>query len=111
MQFTEVQNGDITIRVAMDGEGPVILCVHGWPELWYSWRHQLNYFVEQGYRVAAMDVRGYGGSSCPSEIAAYSMKNLCSDVAAVARAISHAPVVLYWVIAPAMMNWKTTSKE
>lgn len=39
MQFERVENGDINLRVASQGEGPVILCVHGWPELWYSWRH------------------------------------------------------------------------
>ena len=68
--FVSVQNGPITLRVAVKGEGPLILCVHGWPELWYSWRHQLEHFAARGYKVAAMDVRGYGGSSKPPEIAA-----------------------------------------
>ena len=108
MQFTEVQNGDIRIRVAIDGQGPLILCVHGWPELWYSWRHQMKYFVEQGYRVAAMDVRGYGGSSCPPEIAAYSMKNLCTDVCAVAQALSDEPVVLFGHDWGAPIVWNTS---
>ena len=66
--FTTVRRNDIELRVATLGEGPLILCVHGWPELWYSWRHQLRYFANQGYRVAAMDVRGYGGSSKPPAI-------------------------------------------
>lgn len=83
MNFVSVQNGDVTLRVAVAGEGPVIVCVHGWPELWYSWRHQVQYFSKRGFKVAALDVRGYGGSSKPHEIAAYSMKNLTADVAAV----------------------------
>ena len=60
MQFETTSNGEISLRVAIQGEGPIILCVHGWPELWCSWRHQMAYFAERGYRVAAMDVRGYG---------------------------------------------------
>ena len=68
--FVTVANGDISLNVAVQGEGPLILCIHGWPELWYSWRHQMAYFADLGYMVAAMDVRGYGGSSKPDEIAA-----------------------------------------
>ena len=94
MQFDRVENGEVNLRVASQGEGPVILCVHGWPELWYSWRHQMAYFAERGHRVAAMDVRGYGGSSKPHAIAAYTLRQLASDVAAVARHLSPDPVIL-----------------
>lgn len=86
--FTTVMNGDISLNVALAGEGPLIVCVHGWPELWYSWRHQMRYFGERGYRVAAMDVRGYGGSSKPHEISAYTLTELCGDVAAVIEDLS-----------------------
>ena len=74
MNFTEVINGEHRLRVAVQGDGPVLLCVHGWPELWYSWRHQMNYFAAPGYAVAAMDVRGYGGSSKPRDVASYTMR-------------------------------------
>ncbi len=94
MNFRVIDNGEITLRVAIEGEGPLVLCVHGWPELWYSWRHQLNHLAARGYTVAAMDVRGYGGSAKPHSIAAYSMKALTSDVAAVVRALSDGPAVL-----------------
>ncbi|GIT39551.1 MAG: hypothetical protein Ct9H300mP8_07470 [Gammaproteobacteria bacterium] len=53
MEFKEATNGDIVLRVAIEGSGPVLLCVHGWPELWYSWRHQRAHFAELGYTVAA----------------------------------------------------------
>lgn len=89
-----VDNGDITLRVEATGEGPVILCVHGWPESPHSWRHQVAHFSERGYRVAAMDVRGYGGSSAPPEIERYTLKELAGDVAAVAAALDDEPVVL-----------------
>ena len=94
MRFETVTNGEVSLRVAVQGDGPVILCVHGWPELWYSWRHQVAYFAERGHRVAAMDVRGYGGSSKPHAIAAYTLRELASDVAAVARHLSPEPVIL-----------------
>ncbi|HFE46000.1 MAG TPA: alpha/beta hydrolase [Nannocystis exedens] len=92
--FQEFRNGEINLRVAVAGEGPLILFVHGWPELWYSWRHQLAYFAAAGYRVAALDLRGYGGSSKPHAIEAYTLKKLTSDVLTVARALSDSPVIL-----------------
>ena len=58
-----IDNGAVRLKVFSKGEGPVILCVHGWPELAYSWRHQIEHFAGRGYTVAALDVRGYGGSS------------------------------------------------
>ena len=54
--FVTVRNGDIDLRVAVTGSGPLILCIHGWPELWYSWRHQMEHFAARGFTVAAMDV-------------------------------------------------------
>jgi pimeloyl-ACP methyl ester carboxylesterase len=86
IDFITIPNGPINLNLAVAGRGPLILCVHGFPELWYSWRHQIDYFSERGYTVAALDVRGYGRSSKPEEIAAYTLRNLASDVAA---AINH----------------------
>jgi len=111
MEFRTVTNGEIELRVATAGDGPAILCVHGWPELWYSWRHQLDYFSARGYTVAAMDVRGYGGSSRPHEISAYAMKELTSDVAAVARALSDEPVVLFGHDWGAPIVWNTALRH
>lgn len=87
MESTQVRNGEITLNVLFDGppDSPhlPILCVHGWPELSHSWRGQLAHFAALGHRIAAMDVRGYGESSKPHAIAAYTMAELCADVAAV----------------------------
>ncbi|MFL2526399.1 MAG: alpha/beta fold hydrolase [Candidatus Azotimanducaceae bacterium] len=95
METKWFSNGSIDLEVKLKGEGPLILCVHGWPELWYSWRHQMDYFASRGYKVAAMNVRGYGGSSHPSDIESYTIKNLASDVAAVAVGLSKTPVILF----------------
>lgn len=88
---TEV--GDIAVTVT--GSGPVILCIHGWPEHSSSWRHQSAHFAQQGYTVAAMDVRGYGDSANPTEIEAYSLKQLAADTAAVMDSLSDEPVILF----------------
>lgn len=82
--------GAIDLNVAIVGpdDGPLMLCVHGWPEIWHSWRFQMDHFAELGYRVAAMDVRGYGGSSRPKPIEAYRLTELCADTAAVVEALS-----------------------
>ena len=59
-KFETVATNDIHLRVALAGKGPLVLLVHGWPESWYSWRHQIPILAEAGYRVASPDVRGYG---------------------------------------------------
>lgn len=94
MRFEQIQNGDISLRVAIDGKGPLVLFVHGFPELWYSWRHQLPFFAQRGFTAAAMDVRGYGGSDKPHAIDAYTLRELTSDVVAVANALSDDPAVI-----------------
>jgi pimeloyl-ACP methyl ester carboxylesterase len=56
------------IHLVEQGEGPLVLLVHGFPESWYSWRHQLPAIAAAGFRAVAIDVRGYGRSSKPSEV-------------------------------------------
>jgi pimeloyl-ACP methyl ester carboxylesterase len=90
-----VDNGDIRLHVEAVGDGPTILCVHGWPELPHSWRHQVDHFAARGWRVATLAVRGYGRSSAPPEIERYTLRELAGDVAAVAAAIADEPVVLF----------------
>ena len=107
MNFVSVKNGSIELNVAVAGEGPLILCVHGFPELWYSWRHQIAHFSGLGYKVAALDVRGYGGSSKPSEIAAYSIRNLASDVAAVIDQLGGGTAILFGHDWGAPIVWNT----
>jgi pimeloyl-ACP methyl ester carboxylesterase len=61
------------------GTGPLVLLVHGFPESWYSWRHQIPALAEAGYRVVAIDVRGYGRSSKPLPVEEYRMVRLVAD--------------------------------
>ena len=63
----------IRIHVVEEGAGPLVLMIHGFPESWYSWRHQIRALADTGFRAAAIDVRGYGRSSKPAAIDAYRM--------------------------------------
>jgi pimeloyl-ACP methyl ester carboxylesterase len=65
-----------------------VVLVHGFPELAHSWRHQVGALTAAGYRVAALDCRGYGGSEHPEPASAYAMEAMCADVAAVIGALS-----------------------
>ena len=60
-QFLTV--GSARIHAVCEGEGPLVILVHGFPESWYSWRHQLSALAEAGYQAVAIDLRGYGRSS------------------------------------------------
>jgi len=106
-RFETVSNGDIDIRVAVAGEGPLMLFVHGWPELWYSWRHQMAHFAERGFTAAAMDVRGYGGSSKPTEIERYGLKELSGDAATVINAIGDGSAIVVGHDWGAPIAWQT----
>jgi pimeloyl-ACP methyl ester carboxylesterase len=69
----------IELHLAEGGAGPLVVLLHGFPELWYSWRHQLPALADAGYRAIAPDLRGYGGSSAPPEIDAYALQAVCGD--------------------------------
>ncbi|MGW4201301.1 alpha/beta fold hydrolase [Streptomyces sp. NPDC004726] len=76
------------------GSGPLVLLVHGFPESWYSWRHQLPALAAAGYRAVAIDVRGYGRTSRPGDEAAYRMLDLVEDNVAVVRALGEESAVI-----------------
>lgn len=68
------------MHVAEQGTGPLVLLLHGFPEIWYSWRHQLNYLAQQGYHAVAPDLRGYGDSDCPLNPESYTAFHLVGDL-------------------------------
>ncbi|MEU9414394.1 alpha/beta hydrolase [Streptomyces sp. NPDC048272] len=82
------------IHLVEQGVGPLVLLVHGFPESWYSWRHQLPVLAAAGYRAVAMDVRGYGRSSRPQDATAYRMLDLIEDNVAVVRALGEETAVI-----------------
>jgi len=81
--------------------------VHGWPESWYSWRHQIPFLAEVGYRVAAPDVRGYGGSDKPEPIEAYAIREMCADIAGLIDALGESQAILVGHDWGAQIVWNT----
>ncbi|MFJ5884727.1 alpha/beta fold hydrolase [Kitasatospora cineracea] len=82
------------LHAVEQGDGPLVLLVHGFPESWYSWRHQLPALAGAGYRAVALDVRGYGRSSRPDDPAAYRMRELVADNLALVRALGEERAVV-----------------
>jgi pimeloyl-ACP methyl ester carboxylesterase len=82
------------VHLVEQGAGPLVLLVHGFPESWYSWRHQLPVLAAAGFRAVAIDVRGYGRSSKPGELAAYRMLELVEDNVAVVHALGERSAVI-----------------
>ncbi|MGF0174048.1 alpha/beta fold hydrolase [Streptomyces sp. Marseille-Q5077] len=82
------------LHLAEAGTGPLVLLVHGFPESWYSWRHQLPALAAAGYRAVAMDVRGYGRSSRPESVDSYRMLELVEDNVAVLEALGEQSAVI-----------------
>lgn len=81
--FRFVKTNGISLHVAEAGpkEGKLVVLLHGFPEFWYGWRHQISHLANAGYRVIAPDQRGYHLSSKPQEIAAYTLDILRNDIA------------------------------
>src|ERR1700709_2833380 len=83
----------VELNVRDEGEGPLVILCHGFPELAYSWRHQIPALVEAGYRVAAPDMRGFGRRSAPAAIAAYDIVSLCGDLCGLLDALGEQSAV------------------
>lgn len=82
-----IEANGITLAVEDVGSGPAVLFLHGFPELAYSWRHQLPALAAAGYRAIAFDQRGYGGSSKPESVDAYGLEMLVADAVGVLDAL------------------------
>jgi pimeloyl-ACP methyl ester carboxylesterase len=70
----------IELNVLDEGAGPLVVLCHGFPELAFSWRHQIPALTQAGFRVLAPDMRGYGRSSAPADVEAYDVVQLCGDM-------------------------------
>jgi len=86
--FNLIKNGEINLNVYCDGNGPLVIFAHGWPESWYTWRHQIKFLIKNGFSVAALDMRGYGETSKPHNVEDYDIKKLTSDIIATADYLS-----------------------
>tara|TARA_B100000315_G_scaffold114635_1_gene105158 strand:+ start:13190 stop:14113 length:924 start_codon:yes stop_codon:yes gene_type:complete len=76
------------MRIAQSGEaGPMVLFAHGWPESWYSWRHQMPALAEAGFRVVLPEMRGYGQTDAPEAVEAYDVEQLAADMVGILDAL------------------------
>lgn len=82
------------MRVADAGSGRPVVLLHGFPELWFSWRHQLPALAAAGYHAIAPDQRGYGGTSAPADVGAYDVLTLAADVLALLDRLGHERAVV-----------------
>ena len=82
-----VTRDGVNLAVDVGGEGPLVMLVHGFPELGYSWRHQVPALIEAGYRVAVPDQRGYGRSDRPEAIEDYDIAHLTDDLLAILESL------------------------
>ncbi len=89
-----IKANGIELCVREQGEGALVLLCHGWPELSYSWRHQIPALAAAGYRVVAPDMRGFGGSQAPAEIGAYSIFDIVGDMVALVGALGAQDAVI-----------------
>ena len=107
--FEQIETNGVTLRCAVEGDGPLVIMVHGFPELWYSWRHQIRPVAEAGFKVVAPDVRGYGGSDKPEEVSAYDMINLTGDVVGLIDAMGEDQAILFGHDWGAPICWNTAA--
>ena len=106
--FLLVDVGGVRLRCAIEGSGPLAIMVHGFPESWYSWRHQLGPVAAAGFTACAIDVRGYGGSDKPPLVQDYTLEKIAGDLIGLADALSpDAPVVLIGHDWGAPIVWNT----
>src|SRR5580704_16149367 len=89
-----IEANDIRIHFAEAGEGPLVLLCHGFPESWYSWRHQLQALAEAGYHAVAPDMRGYGETDRPDGVESYMLFHLVGDMVGLAAALSAEKAVI-----------------
>ena len=75
-----IQTNGLRMHLAEAGQGPLVVLCHGFPESWYSWRHQLGALAEAGYRAVAPDMRGYGQTDRPEAIDQYTLLHLVGDM-------------------------------
>lgn len=109
VHFRMVKTNGITLRVAEAGPkaGQLVVLVHGWPESWYSWRHQMPALAAAGYHVIAPDMRGYGGSDKPANVEDYDILHTSSDIVGLLDAFGEKKAVLIGHDWGAIITWNT----
>jgi len=107
VEFRYMSVNGIRIRIAEQGKGPLILLLHGFPESWYSWRHQFQPLVDAGFRVVAPDQRGYGGTDSPAAVDQFTIMHLVGDVVGLIAALGEENAIVVGHDWGAPVAWAT----
>ena len=102
-----IDSAGLSMRIADLGEGPLVLFLHGWPESWYSWRHQLHALAAAGYRVVAPDMPGYGSSGKFAAVEDYHILNLARHVVGILDTLQQEQAILVGHDWGAAVAWHT----
>jgi pimeloyl-ACP methyl ester carboxylesterase len=101
-----IETNGIRLHVAEQGEGPLIILCHGFPECWYSWRHQLRTLAKAGFRAVAPDLRGYGRSDRPEEVEKYTILQDIGDIVGLVDALGAGQAVIAGHDVGATIAWQ-----
>ena len=101
-------NNGVKIHYVVEGKGPLVVMIHGFPDYWATWKPLMAELNKAGYRTAALDTRGYNLSDKPQGVAAYAMPNLIGDVAAVIAAEGEKNAIVIGHDWGAAIAWQTT---
>ena len=102
-----IETNGIRLHIAEQGEGPLVILCHGFPECWYSWRHQLPALAKAGFRAAAPDLRGYGRSDRPEEVEKYTILHDIGDIVGLIDALGAQQAVIAGHDIGAAIAWQT----
>ena len=107
VHFRTLETNGIKLRVAEAGSGPLVVLVHGWPESWYSWRHQIPVIAAAGYHVIAPDMRGYGKSDKPAAVEDYDVVHLTGDIVGLLDALGEEKAIIVGHDWGAIVAWNS----
>jgi pimeloyl-ACP methyl ester carboxylesterase len=107
VSFRFIESNGLNMRIAEMGEGPLILLAHGWPESWYSWRHQITALAGAGYHVVAPDMRGYGETDKPADVDEYDIVHLAGDMVGVLDALGEETAIMVGHDWGSVVAWNT----
>ncbi len=111
VQHREVEVGEVRLHVAIQGEGPPVLLLHGFPEFWITWRELMQSLADAGYCAIAPDMRGYNLSDKPKGIESYSWTHLVRDMRGLILALGHTRVQLIGHDWGGMVAWSLASRH
>ena len=107
LQHRDIDVNGLRMHVVEQGSGPLVVLLHGFPESWYSWRHQLTALADAGFRAVAPDQRGYGRTGGPHDPARYTLLDLVGDVVGLIEALGEGRAVVVGHDWGAPVAWHT----